>query len=271
MVSNDPWIFQAEVKRRLKDFTSSDWRVRRAAVYASGWFCDEQILKALLQALNDPDARVRFAAVDALVRTANRLTPQVLVDLLRDPSEEVRQAAGQALAKTGDSRIADGLILLLRDPSEEVRQASVSALTKLSRVLALPRKYLWSAYLVLKRIQGRDLAAIPRKLIADSTLTPHEKCVLFEEFRRAPDTGGISQKGMLPEISVVSRRYLKDRDIAVREGARTVLQYWEAHSKLLRAADSAGNHAAELLRPAQGASCGHSSTLVRPVEGSAKP
>jgi len=141
---------------------------RRAARVLGRW-ADDQVLAALIAALQSPHRGIREAATDTLleigdgrtvrflvpllkssvpaVRNAARLVlqrlakaaPETLVELSRDPDVRMRIFAADIMTESGDHDLAEPLAAMLDDADENVRDAAIVGLGRLGAPEAVRR------------------------------------------------------------------------------------------------------------------------------------
>lgn len=137
--SGDPLPVEAVDQR-----TSSEWRVRCAALRALVATGHAEAEPASLAALRDTDLNVRLAAIGCLGQLGGADARAALKGLLvKTESERVRMAAVAALAAVGDRRAA---LSGAEDASWRVRQETAAA---------------------LGRLPGEDSEATARKMLSD--------------------------------------------------------------------------------------------------------
>jgi len=145
----------------LRELNAGSPDLQRRAARVLGRWTDDQVLDALIGALQSPHRGIRDAAADTLIeigdaRTVKRLlpllrsntpavrnsarwllqllakaAPDMLIDLSRDPDLRMRIFAANIMAETGDHEMAAPLMDLLNDPDENVRDAAVVGLGRL--------------------------------------------------------------------------------------------------------------------------------------------
>ena len=255
-----PWLFEPEIKRRLRDLRNVDWKVRCAAARALGEIGDVRALDGLLLALNDKDGRVQSMVAEALGQIGDAGAVEGLLNVLHDSDEGVRSYAVGALGEIGGPRAVDGLI----------RALSEGGISAFCAVVALGEIGLPAINGLLEALHSRDVISscaaeslvgigdtyeLPRKVLAESCLSPAERAAALQSLGnvRYNDTAlgrKVSLHYSLPDITVFCQQNLEDSDTAVREGARVVLEYLEKHSALLRPAERQEREEGRLLRPA---------------------
>jgi len=153
----------------LRELNQGNPDLQRLAARVLGRWTDDQVLQALIGALQSPHRGIREAATDTLleigdartirllvpllrssvpaVRNSARLllqrlakaAPEVLVDLSRDPDVRMRIFAANIMTESGDHELASPLIELLGDPDENVRDAAIVGLGRLGAPEAVSR------------------------------------------------------------------------------------------------------------------------------------
>lgn len=103
--------------------------VRRAAAGALGYAAGDEVLRALLCALDDPDWEVREeAAVTAAKLALEGAAPRLVEALGTDPRWEVRLKAAGALGRLAHRAAVPTLCEALRHPVSNLRKEAASAL-----------------------------------------------------------------------------------------------------------------------------------------------
>ncbi|HLY11138.1 MAG TPA: HEAT repeat domain-containing protein [Planctomycetota bacterium] len=153
----------------LRELNHGSPDLQRRAARVLGRWGDDQVLGALIAALQSPHRGIREAATDTLleigdartvrflvpllkssvpaVRNAARLllqrlskaAPEILVELSRDPDVRMRIFAADIMTESGDHEMAEPLLALLDDADENVRDAAVVGLGRLGASEAVDR------------------------------------------------------------------------------------------------------------------------------------
>jgi HEAT repeat protein len=153
----------------LRELNAGTPDLQRHAARVLGRWADDEVLDALIGALQSPHRGIRDAATDTLLeigdaRTVKRLipllksnvpavrntargllqrlskaAPELLVDLAHDPDVRMRIFAANIMAESGDHELAAPLLELLDDPDENVRDAAVVGLGHLGAPEAVGR------------------------------------------------------------------------------------------------------------------------------------
>jgi HEAT repeat protein len=159
----------------LRELTQGNPELQRRAARVLGRWADDQVLVALVQALQSPHREIREAATDTLleigdlrtvrllipllrssvpaVRNSARLllqrlakaAPEILVDLSRDPDARMRIFAANIMTESADHELAQPLIEMLDDSDENVRDAAVVGLGRLGAPEAIQRLELFAS------------------------------------------------------------------------------------------------------------------------------
>jgi HEAT repeat protein len=120
---------------------SSNINVRSTSAYVLGELGDEDdmnLIKALINALNDPEEIVRSDVIEALgLLLVEEAVPKVCELLLNDPSALVRASAAEALGEIGNVNCINTLDLVITNPHENL---SVCRYAHHSRNLLLSEK-----------------------------------------------------------------------------------------------------------------------------------
>jgi HEAT repeat protein len=251
-----------------KALRDQNWYVRRNAAEALGRIGDPSAAKALCHALTD-EARVsatadapgfypvRDAAAYALCRVRATAVVDDLLTLLQHPDSGLRRAAAMALGHAGDANTVEPLCAALTDEDAMVRLAAVEALGNLADVRALPGLFALledaDPYFRTKAAEAiekmGDAVTLPPKILSQTRLTPAQRLHLLQRLRsvRYRDNNR-TLRYYLPDARKLCQYAARDKDAAVREGAREVLQYLE----LLRATgDRERTDPNDLLRVAE--------------------
>jgi hypothetical protein len=153
----------------LRELNAGNPDLQRHAARVLGRWADDEVLDALVGALQSPHRGIRDAATDTLIeigdaRTVKRLlpllksnipavrnsarsllqrlskaAPELLIDLARDPDVRMRIFAANIMGESGDHELALPLLELLDDPDENVRDAAVVGLGHLGAPEAVVR------------------------------------------------------------------------------------------------------------------------------------
>jgi len=153
----------------LRELSGGNPDHQRQAARILGRWADDQVLDALIGALQSPHRGIREAATDTLieigdartvrllipllrnsspaVRNSARLllqrlakaAPEILTDLCRDPDARMRIFAANIITESGDHELAGPLLSMLADPDENVRDAAVVGLGRLGAPEAVAR------------------------------------------------------------------------------------------------------------------------------------
>lgn len=91
---------------------------------------NEELVAALIRALDNTEVRVRSAAMGAL-RVLGTVAVEPLITALRHPHPEVRWRAARILGDLGEPRASEPLVARLQDPERVVRDNSAVALANL--------------------------------------------------------------------------------------------------------------------------------------------
>jgi HEAT repeat protein len=159
----------------LRELSQGNPDLQRRAARVLGRWADDQVLAALVAALQSPHRGIREAATDTLievgdgravrllvpvlrssipsVRNSARLllqrlakaAPEILVELSRDQDARMRIFAANIMTESGDHDLAGPLLDLLADPDENVRDAAIAGLGRLGAPEAIRRLEEFSA------------------------------------------------------------------------------------------------------------------------------
>src|SRR5262249_6530509 len=140
----------------LRELSKGTPEVQHRAARVLGRWSDDQVLAALVEALQSPHRGIREAARDTLrdigdaralrlprpllrsgqpgIRNSARhllqqlakAAPELIDDLARDPDERMRIFAANIMSETGDHDFSAPLLRLLDDPQENVRDAAIA-------------------------------------------------------------------------------------------------------------------------------------------------
>lgn len=102
--------------------------VRRRALEALGYLCDQEVADMVAEAYQSDDEKMRASAIFAMGRNCH---PRWLDTILREmdsPSPEMRFEAARAAGELEDQRAVPQLERLVLDPDGEVRHAAIAAL-----------------------------------------------------------------------------------------------------------------------------------------------
>ena len=153
----------------LRELSKGSPELQHRAARVLGRWSDDQVVAALIDALQSPHRGIREAAADTLLeigdaRTVRKLVPllrssqpavrnsarvvlqrlanaapEILDDLARDPDVRMRIFAANIMSETGDHEFAAPLIRLLDDADENVRDAAINGLGLLGAPEAIHR------------------------------------------------------------------------------------------------------------------------------------
>jgi HEAT repeat protein len=153
----------------LRELSQGNPDLQRRAARVLGRWADDQVLNALIGALQSPHRAIREAATDTLleigdartvrlllpllrssvpaVRNSARLllqglakaAPEILIDLSRDPDVRMRIFAANIMTDSGDHDLAQPLLDMLADSDENVRDAAIVGLGRLGAPEAIHR------------------------------------------------------------------------------------------------------------------------------------
>ena len=153
----------------LRELSQGSPDLQRRAARVLGRWADDQVLSALIGALQSPHRAIREAATDTLleigdartvrlllpllrssvpaVRNSARLllqglakaAPEILIDLSRDPDVRMRIFAANIMTESGDHDLAEPLLDMLNDADENVHDAAVVGLGRLGAPEAIHR------------------------------------------------------------------------------------------------------------------------------------
>jgi hypothetical protein len=153
----------------LRELNAGSPDLQRLAARVLGRWADDEVLDALIGALQSPHRGIRDAATDTLLeigdaRTVRRLlpllksnipavrnsarsllqrlskaAPELLIDLAHDADVRMRIFAANIMAESGDHELSSPLLELLDDPDENVRDAAVVGLGRLGAPEAVGR------------------------------------------------------------------------------------------------------------------------------------
>jgi len=166
----------------------------------------------LIRQLANSDTRKQ--TIDALVQHGSDAV-ESLCQALGDEDQEVRRHATAALGKIGDARAVEPLCKALGDEDSMVRVFAAMSLEQIG-----------------------DAVTLPRKVLAETRLTPQQRLRGLEALRhvryvRYRDISRVLHYP-LPHIRGFCQMMQQDDDNAVREGAQAVLAFLDASSILLR-------------------------------------
>src|SRR5262245_20142351 len=135
----------------LRELNAGSPDLQRHAARVLGRWADDEVLDALVGALQSPHRAIRDAATDTLIETGDsravqrllpllksgspavrnsarallqrlsKAAPELLVDLARDPDVRMRIFAANIMAESGDHEMAFPLLDLLDDADDNVR------------------------------------------------------------------------------------------------------------------------------------------------------
>ncbi|HLY74637.1 MAG TPA: HEAT repeat domain-containing protein [Planctomycetota bacterium] len=153
----------------LRELSQGNPDLQRRALRILGRWDDDQVLKALIGALQSPHRAIREAATDTLLEIGDARTvrlllpllrssvpairnsarqllqqlakaaPEILIDLSRDPDVRMRVFAANIMTESGDHDLAQPLLDMLTDADENVRDAAVVGLGRLGAPEAIHR------------------------------------------------------------------------------------------------------------------------------------
>ena len=153
----------------LRELNFGNPDLQRRAARVLGRWTDDQVLVALIAALQSPHRGIREAATDTLleigdartvrflvpllkssvpaIRNAARLVlqrlakaaPEALIELSRDSDVRMRIFAADIMTESGDHDLAEPLIAMLDDADENVRDAAIVGLGRLGAPEAVSR------------------------------------------------------------------------------------------------------------------------------------
>lgn len=147
---------------RLRDLSSGDATVRRAAAAALGEAGDRAASAALAQALSDPDAGVRREAAKALGFLKDPSATGGLIGALSDADVSVRYLAAYALGEIKEPAATAALLRALGDGDANVRTQAAWSLREIrdpslvSGVIALLKEPRADVSLIGWLLQGTD-------------------------------------------------------------------------------------------------------------------
>lgn len=102
--------------------------VRRRAVEALGYLCDEEIADIVAEAYQYDDEKMRASAVFAMGRNCHPRWLDTILKEMDSPNPEMRFEAARAAGELEDQRAVPQLEKLVQDPDGEVRHAAIAAL-----------------------------------------------------------------------------------------------------------------------------------------------
>ncbi len=103
-------------------------QVKRRALEALGYLCDDDIADIVAQAYQSEDAKMRASAVFAMGRNCHPRWLSIILDEMRSPNPEMRFEAARAAGELEDQMAVPQLEDLISDPDEEVRHAAIASL-----------------------------------------------------------------------------------------------------------------------------------------------
>jgi hypothetical protein len=234
-------------------YTSSE---RAAAAHALGELGDARAVSPLLRALRGGDDQLRREAASALGAIgSSALDP--LQRALLDNNQKVRVEAAQNLGAIGAPAL-EPLLKALQHYDPLVRAIAAQALGRIGRFQAV-RPLLqvldWDddtyvrqgAAAALGRISGSR--GLPQRILAETSVGAPERFALLETLWRTRHVEGRALLPFLmPTVAHFCEVCLTDADPAVRERARTVLEF----RTLARPSVRETGEQTSLLRPASG-------------------
>ena len=112
----------------VKDLSAEAPELRMAAANVLGRLENENAVRPLVQALEDPDPRVRARVARALGRIADPSAAGALVEHLHGEPLPVRREVADALGYLGSPPALEGLLSIAEDDSEAMRRTVASSL-----------------------------------------------------------------------------------------------------------------------------------------------
>lgn len=121
--------------RKVRDALLSAYRneaetvlVRRRALEALGYLCDDEVTNTLAQAYQSHDETMRASAIFAMGRNCHPRWFNVIASEMQNPNPELRFEAARAAGELEDQRAVPLLEDLVSDPDTEVRLAAIASL-----------------------------------------------------------------------------------------------------------------------------------------------
>lgn len=232
-------------------------------------------MPALVEALASEERSVRAFAARALGGDDEGAAVSLLIDVLEDEDGAVRTTAVEALATIG-LPVIPVLIEALKRPQATVRANASLALAAIgapvvSPLLQAAKEGAVSEYAI--GILGRlgDSQRLPRRILAEKRLSAEERIRALQALRGTYYAhAGKTVRYQFPETLALCRTALTEEDVAVREGAQTVLRWLEGDRLLVHASHPEPATAPQQLLRASGSEAPepHPETLLR---GSAEP
>jgi hypothetical protein len=205
------------------------------AATALGKIGDPTALAALRAMLTVGDFTARMRATRALLEARDASAIPALLTMLRKDDFSTRMSVIHVLGEAGDARAVPGLIDIVNYCEiVPVQEAAAEALLKIG-----------------------DSETLPRKILACSPLTPHQRIDLLSTVRRVRykggPTGNITLHYTFPDIRTLCETAQNAQDKPTRVGAQAVLDWLDGDRDLLMASQPArANEEQILLRAAQG-------------------
>jgi len=103
-------------------------QVKRRALEALGYLCDDDIVDVVAQAYQSEDPKMKASAVFAMGRNCHPRWLDIILSEMRSPNPEMRFEAARAAGELEDERAVPQLEDLISDPDEEVRRAAIASL-----------------------------------------------------------------------------------------------------------------------------------------------
>jgi HEAT repeat protein len=110
--------------------------VRRRAVEAISYICEEPVTSLIQWAYHHPDPKMRVSAVFAMGRNCDQRWLPAIKEQMASHNPEMRYEAARACGELESKECAPQLIALTRDPDPEVRVAAVISLGQVGGKLA---------------------------------------------------------------------------------------------------------------------------------------
>lgn len=205
------------------------------AATALGKIGDPTALAALRAMLTAGHFTARMRAVRALLEAGDASAIPALLTMLRKDDFSTRMSVIRVLGEAGDARAVPGLIDIVNNCEiVPVREAAAEAMRKIG-----------------------DSETLPRKILACSPLTPHQRIELLSLLRRVRYKGGppgnIALNYTFPDIRTLCETAQNALDKPTRVGAQAVLNWMDGDRDLLIASHPASAQEDQiLLRAAQG-------------------
>ena len=123
----------------LEALEDSNWSVRWASAEALAMLGDPAAIPRLAQCLTDPNWIVQVAAIRALVELEAATEAARISARLRCPHKAVREAAAEALGQLGDTRVIPALGDALKNDADEfLRLAALKSIYQINAAAARP-------------------------------------------------------------------------------------------------------------------------------------